>query len=53
MVLVGCSITILMLQNLKLNLHAIKNFNAEDFIDRKKLEKWTDMLNMPWFSEEA
>jgi hypothetical protein len=27
----------------------LKNFNVEDFIDRKKLEKWTDTLSMQWF----
>jgi 3-oxoacyl-[acyl-carrier-protein] synthase II len=30
----------------------IENFNAEDFLDRKKLEKWTVMLNI-WSSAEA
>jgi hypothetical protein len=27
----------------------LKNFNVEDFIDRKEARKWTDTLSMPWF----
>jgi 3-oxoacyl-[acyl-carrier-protein] synthase II len=26
----------------------LKNFNAEDFLDRKEARKWTAMRNMPW-----
>jgi 3-oxoacyl-[acyl-carrier-protein] synthase II len=27
----------------------LKNFNAEDFLDRKEARKWIAMHNMPWY----